>query len=692
LPPTFEISNALLARGEGPSAPTRQTPVPHTSATHPLEGASARVLRSLKPTTPDIDKIYALATTSVGVPSWAALMTADPGATRDDDLSTGWSCTLAQGKPCALIATFDKPVQLRAIRLFSGLIGHKSQSIQTLRVHTDAGVAEVSNLSVGKHRHIYLDKPVTTRQLVLEVVKTAGRPKTLPVALAELEIYGESGLARAPLNLDPSLAHLRFDASPWEASEGGEGPWKLNRDTCIHTIGSDGLARCFLRGTALLGEAGDRTLLAEVAYKTSCEQTEGVYILIDQTTRRFINVGALGGFPAPIYSRRDGLGFAGIKPEEDGVADDLRGYVGVSLAPDGRVARERVSDRFALVGRGFAARGLARGGGIVAAPSSGCQSPSLAEYREVVGRIAGEGHTELREELLEDYEDDEVDPQIVTLDDWSMCTLKDGPALLFDDTDRVYWIAKEGAVASLEIPAHEWMFDPRIRVSSQAGSWWIERVGPEGERSSLVRIGSGTGTGTGGTFQTLLVGASFSAGPPIACDEPFAEVGSSRATPSLTMEGLDALSTLATLRPAARTALAEVARVEDIGEVTLGDMNRDGRKDAIVRVPIDDPVGMLDGMNDYWLLLSGPRGVYETESIRSLYGLAHTVTFDVLRSGKRAVLVHDTKNCCQKGITVFSLDEGTLDEVMRGEAGESEDLIIDRDAKGRLKKIRVVRE
>ncbi|MGB1278074.1 MAG: hypothetical protein ACPG77_20175, partial [Nannocystaceae bacterium] len=219
VPPTFEISNALLARGEGPSAPTRQTPVPHTSVTHPLEGASARVLRSLKPTTPDIDKIYALATTSVGVPSWAALMTADPGATRDDDLSTGWSCTLAQGKPCALIATFDKPVQLRAIRLFSGLIGHKSQSIQTLRVHTDAGVAEVSNLSVGKHRHIYLDKPVTTRQLVLEVVKTAGRPKTLPVALAELEIYGESGLARAPLNLDPSLAHLRFDASPWEASE-----------------------------------------------------------------------------------------------------------------------------------------------------------------------------------------------------------------------------------------------------------------------------------------------------------------------------------------------------------------------------------------------------------------------------------------------------------------------------------------
>ncbi|MGB1277756.1 MAG: hypothetical protein ACPG77_18570, partial [Nannocystaceae bacterium] len=77
---------------------------------------------------------------------------------------------------------------------------------------------------------------------------------------------------------------------------------------------------------------------------------------------------------------------------------------------------------------------------------------------------------------------------------------------------------------------------------------------------------------------------------------------------------------------------------------------------------------------------------------RSLYGLAHTVTFDVLRSGKRAVLVHDTENCCQKGITVFSLDEGTLDEVMRGEAGESEDLMIDRDAKGRLKKIRVVRE
>jgi len=31
-------------------------------------------------------------------------------------------------------------------------------------------------------------------------------------------------------------------------------------------------------------------------------------------------------------------------------------------------------------------------------------------------------------------------------------------------------------------------------------------------------------------------------------------------------------------------------------------------------------------------------------------------------------MVHDTENCCYEGMTVFSLDEGALDEVMRREA------------------------
>ncbi len=703
VPPPPPLSYSGLARGEAEPAPTTQVPIAFASVDQPL-ATSAKLVRSIRPTFDGLEKMYALATQAVGVPVWGSLTTGDPAAARDDDLYTSWSCAIAEGSRCAWMARFSEPVDVRAVRFFAG--GTNSRAISVLRVHTDTGYVDIKRPSSGKHRHIVFATTVKTRHLALEVIKASKRPADVPVRLSEVEIYGESGPARAPLDLDPALAHVRFSGSPWvaqvpvatdsAASDGqesadtqnadGPGTFTLDPQVCLHTVGRDGKARCLLRGTALFGRRGDRVLLAEFVTKTNCETTLGSYILIDQKTRRLIDLGAMAGIVTPIYRRLDGTGFAGLRRDEQR-DPDLQGYFGYEIKPDGTLAKRRESDRYALVGNGYEALSLARGGGAVHAPDPACHLPSLAEVTKIVEGLTGAHAEDVRGDVLVDYDGEEF-PDETIVDSRMVCPLPDGSTWMLDRDNQVLWVA-EGRSALWVPPEHDLMMELVIRMARQDQTWWIEQFEAGTGRPLLAQP-----TG-GGAYTTVVPQASFAVRAPAACEEPFFERGPADIQHAIDLdnETREALATLATLRPAARDVLEEWASVEEIGAVELGDLNRDGSKDALVRVdPIGDIPASMEGLVEYILVLSQPGGAYITEEIQSIYGLAHEVSFDVLRSGKRVVLVHDTENCCHEGMTILQIEDGALEERERHEAGEEQDIEIQRDDQGRIKRIKVIGE
>jgi hypothetical protein len=255
----------------------------------------------------DLDKLSKLRALAgaVEIPEWSSPGEGTERHVRDDDLRTAWSCRVRPEQPCAIGIHFPEPAEVEAVRLYAIPSGNKAPHARPkrVRVHTTEGWAEARMADEDREWHVLLGEPVRTRNLSLEVLETWGDG---PLQLAELEVYGRSGVARDPLALDPAHAVITFETPVWRQ--------KLRTNTAgpafVETVDVDGRLRRLLPGSALVGRMGDRMLLVERASWSTCNDHQGAYDLLDTHTRVVVPLGDMGGFAGDVFRHAGGLGFA----------------------------------------------------------------------------------------------------------------------------------------------------------------------------------------------------------------------------------------------------------------------------------------------------------------------------------------------------------------------------------------------
>lgn len=251
-----------------------------------------------------LSKLRALAG-AVEVPEWSSAGEGVERHVRDDDLRTAWSCRVQPERPCAIGIHFPEPAEVEVVRLYTIPSADKTPRARPKRVrlHTAEGWAEARLPDEEGLWHVLLGESVRTRNLSLEVLEVHGSG---PMELAELEVYGRSGIPREALTVDLSRIAVSFDGPVWRK--------KLRTSATglsfIETVEPDGHLRRLVPGSALVGRLGDRMLLIERASWTTCSDHQGAYDLLDTRTRVLVPLGDMGGFPGDVFRHTAGLGFA----------------------------------------------------------------------------------------------------------------------------------------------------------------------------------------------------------------------------------------------------------------------------------------------------------------------------------------------------------------------------------------------
>ena len=281
----------------------------------------AKTPRSLGARNKALAGMYALEG-SVGTPSWGtAGGSAD--AVRDDDLRTAWSCTASEDKPCAMALSLPSTASVVAVRIYAagGSRGPEVEPAKQtvswphykahprpskVRVHTRGGYVDAVLKDGADDRYIVFAEPLQTDVVTLEFTELHKGKKNEELLLAEFEVYGTEGAARAPLVLDPGRTYVRYETTPWSTS--------TVRQVFLEEASGD-TRRRLMRATALYGSADARFVLVERMFKTTCDTTDGSYTLLDTKTRVPWALGKLGGVPAVVVAAEEG--FVVLPPDGD---------------------------------------------------------------------------------------------------------------------------------------------------------------------------------------------------------------------------------------------------------------------------------------------------------------------------------------------------------------------------------------
>ena len=247
---------------------------------------------------------------AVEVPEWSSPGEGDPLDTRDDDLATGWKCTPSRETTCAFGIHFPEPATVTSVRLWA--IGPAAEGanahprLAEIRVHTDEGYGDVRYADENDFAFAIFGRPVTTRQLTVEIIAVHDGKKSDALWLGELEVYGEAGVPRPPLVIDPNVAVVWPGGEAWRKS----GMTHELEGSFVDLVQPDGSTRRFSPGSALVGRTGDRILLLEQLIQTVCKVQQGRYFAIDTQTRVWLPLGDLGGIPGDVFAHGKGEGFA----------------------------------------------------------------------------------------------------------------------------------------------------------------------------------------------------------------------------------------------------------------------------------------------------------------------------------------------------------------------------------------------
>ncbi len=446
-----------------------------------------------------LSRLHALEGTVV-VPQWSAPGRGEPDDVRDDDLDTTWACDTAGEPTCVIGLELPARATVQAVRIHVGknadpVAYARSARPKRVRVHTEQGYADALVPDEQTGLYVILGEAVKTSHVELEVLETweaKGDAKDRTVLhVGELEVYGEGGVARAPLQLDPEQTWIAFAGPPWTRI--GDG-WELAR-SYVHASDPDGRSRRLFDGTALLGQTGDRIVLLERMERATCDGSQGTYALLDLKTRVLAPLGRLGGMDGTVFRHAGGLGLA------VGHGDAYTTTLAGAVIENGAYTRKRTpvrvdrrtNDPFAAWG--LDPRPLPRGGHPLDADLPGCEPGTDA-------MLASLDHA-LRAEMN------------AAPDTWTVCTLDDG---------AVAWLGSarpcSGRTAIHVVDRRGRRVATR-RIAGDGGHPWIRRTAA----GLLVEVEGAGGTHRvhrvwSGGITPLPEHSALAARPPPRCRQP----------------------------------------------------------------------------------------------------------------------------------------------------------------------------
>lgn len=447
------------------------------------------------------------------IPDWGAAGSS-PGAVRDDDLLTAWTCTQSDdARPCAISLVLPGEAEVHIIRLFAGSGASREQfgahaRIKSVRVHTDAGWADGRIKRGWDHRHIILPAGIRTRSVTIEVTRIRPGSMDRAVHLADLEVFGITGKQRAPLEIEPRAALVRCGDGMWEDVEPGpeeEADTSVAGECFVELADGQGGARRILRGTGLVGDPGDRLFLVERTASTFCPRganhtSSGSFTLVDTRTRLFWDVGQLGGVMNTLFRHPAGTGFASSRSDGSGVTQAGGVLVEGKLFKLLRDREWKFESDSEVEAWGFTDEGRPC---CPAADESQweklCKPIGLEKARKILGSLEGE-QWEAFWDLVEDAPGD-----------WSVCGLEGELGMLAYRAPECE--EQQSLVATMDGSGR--VKDTLLASSLRLGASFEQRRLVEavsGERSSVYKIGSD------GTFSEIYPGASFSLPPAPLCD------------------------------------------------------------------------------------------------------------------------------------------------------------------------------
>ncbi|MFO0635870.1 MAG: hypothetical protein U0168_23775 [Nannocystaceae bacterium] len=259
--------------------------------------------------------LWSLEGTAATAP-WGAPGEGDLAQVRDDDLGTAWHCQHGGAAPCVIGLSFEAPVSIRAVRLWAAA-GPKWHAYRAhprpklVRVHTDAGAYEARFDDGAADRYVLLPASVKTQTIAVEIVevyaghkgKAGATAESSTLWVSELEVFGDDGPMRPPLQLDPARTVVSFETDAWKA----EGTQHTIRLAFLEQVGDGGALRRRMRATAIHGNAKDRFLVVERRFGDDCTTHKGGYFMLDRNSRVMFPLGDKGAVPATVTLRDDGL-------------------------------------------------------------------------------------------------------------------------------------------------------------------------------------------------------------------------------------------------------------------------------------------------------------------------------------------------------------------------------------------------
>lgn len=281
-----------------------------------------------------LSKMYSLAG-AVEVPDWSPEGSGDIRTTRDDNLYTSWDCEASPDKTCAFGIHFPAPAIVTVVRINASPHGADKPNdfgrVRTIRVHTDEGWAEDNFVPEYEDLYLQLGEPVTTRNLTVEIIDLQRRSDSR-VRIAEFDVFGPEGEARAPIDIEAAALYTRLGTPTWKRS----GPERRLNGANIEYTDANGRPNRLIAGSAAF-VSGDRFLLIEQLTQTKCKSHLGGYTMLDLKTHVRIPLGDLGGAPADVWPHKDGLGFAA------GYVDENRTSVHAAVLDNGNYQRKKSS-------------------------------------------------------------------------------------------------------------------------------------------------------------------------------------------------------------------------------------------------------------------------------------------------------------------------------------------------------------
>lgn len=307
-PTRFDVGagEATLDVGGGEIEPTAVLPLVRSQKMLPLPGHGAA---NMGFRIDQLADVYALAG-AIEVPPWSAPHEGGPRLLRDDDIDTAWTCVPNGEERCAVGMHFPSVAKAHSIRLFAATREFELYPRpKRVRVHTEAGFTDALLADTNAPQFIEFAEPVSTRNLVIEVLEIfPGSSKEPKLHLSDLEVYGVAGVAREPLDIDPSTVVVVPTRTPWRKS--ARSTYDTN-EMFLHWTDSEGTLHRLVEGTALRGRKGDRLLLIErISGQGECDAPRGTFFMLDTKTRVTAPLGDLDGVGGDTFRTADGQGIA----------------------------------------------------------------------------------------------------------------------------------------------------------------------------------------------------------------------------------------------------------------------------------------------------------------------------------------------------------------------------------------------